>query len=157
MIIFRGEMSNACKKYILKQARKASFTVGIITSVLFFIPVIFAAFYWDPLVLLFLIPLILAPWLGAVSPAKKDEGIVIPEKIVIDEEENTLIWESDKSQIVRHMEDVRDVTDMGNWYTIRFCYGARALPFVCEKHLLCQGTFEDFERMFQEKLINLDM
>ena len=154
MIVFRGAMSSECKKYIIKDSRRASFIAGTITFVLFAVPVVFAAIYWELFALSFLLVLATFPWLAALPPAKEDEGVIIPWKIAVDEEEGILIWESSKLQFVKSIEeDVRDVTDMGDCYVIRFCFSARCIHVVCEKRLLCEGTLEAFEKVFEDNLI----
>ena len=146
-------MSDECKKYTLWQQKKGSMLVSIVVSAVFLIPVILAAIYWDIIALLFALPLAAFPWLNLLPPSKKDEGLFVPEKIVIDADESTLAWESDKSKLLQYMEEVEEVSDMGGWYTIHFRHEIRTPPFVCEKNLLCQGTFEEFEKLFGEKLV----
>ena len=154
MIVFRGAMSSECKKYIIKDSRRASFIAGTITSVLFAVPVVFAAIYWELFALSFLFLLAAFPWLCAVTPTKETLSIIIPWEVAIDAQENRLLWESSKLQFVKSIEeDVRDVTDMGDCYVIRFCFSARCIHVVCEKRLLCEGTLEAFEKVFEDNLI----
>ena len=152
MIEFCGEMSDKCKRYMLKRMGTVGFVSGLITAILFIIPLVFAAVYWNLIVLLFLPVLIALPWLGFVPPTKKDSGLIIPSKITIDLNENTITCESDKLHLIRYIENVRNVIDMGEWYTINFYYAYRDMHFVCEKRLLCQGSIEEFEKLFEGKI-----
>lgn len=154
MIVFRGAMSSECKRHIIKHSKKRAFIFGAVISAIFVFPVIYAAIYWDLLALSFLFLLAAFPWLCAVTPTKETLSIIIPWEVAIDAQENRLLWESSKLQFVKSIEeDVRDVTDMGDCYVIRFCFSARCIHVVCEKRLLCEGTLEAFEKVFEDNLI----
>ena len=59
---------------------------------------------------------------------------------------------SEKFDWERDVSEVKEVIDYGKWYYIKFTYFARNPRFVCEKALLCQGTLEEFEKIFKGKI-----
>ena len=48
---------------------------------------------------------------------------------------------------------VKRVIDCGEWYYIIFKFGDIGNSWVCQKDLLIQGTIEDFEKLFEGKII----
>ena len=152
MIEFCGEMS-AGRRYIIKKQYWLGFLAGAITSLIFLVPIIYLALRWEAIVLLFVPPIALLPFFAGIPPSKKDIGLIIPQSIVFDTEEESIIWKSDKNETVKYIGDVVLVTDMGEFYVLKFRFGAKDIRFVCEKSLLCQGTIEGFEKIFEEKLV----
>ena len=156
MIVFRGKMSDECRKYAIWQRQKGGLIVSAVLAGVFLVPVALAGIFWDPLAFLFVVPLVLLPWLNLLPPSQKDEGLFLPAQIVIDTDEGTLAWESDKAHFFQYIEAVEEVCDMDAWYEIRFRRAVKTPPFICEKRLLCQGTEEDFEALFAEMLVSAE-
>ena len=48
---------------------------------------------------------------------------------------------------------VRKVLDMGEWYYVIFKYGDISNSWICQKNLLTKGTLEEFEKLFEEKVV----
>lgn len=151
MIEFYGELSEDCKKYMLKRDAKVAFYVGLVVAIIFIIPIIILAILWDWIFVIALPVLVAFPFLAAVRPSKKNLGIIFPNKITINED--VMTSESDKFSLKRLISQVKMVVDMGDWYDIKFFYPYRNLRFVCQKNLLVQGTIEEFEKLFEDKLI----
>lgn len=53
----------------------------------------------------------------------------------------------------RFLKDVKKVVDMGDWYKIYFYFPNKSNIFICQKDLIIQGTIDEFERLFQEKIV----
>ncbi|MBQ5725745.1 MAG: hypothetical protein IIV80_06300, partial [Clostridia bacterium] len=59
----------------------------------------------------------------------------------------------EKFHLINSIDDVTMIVDMGEWYHISFGKMLGSGRFVCQKDLLVQGTIEDFEKLFEGKLI----
>ena len=74
-----------------------------------------------------------------------------PTKIKIDE--NSIYVETKYDKTACSLSKVKKVIDWGDVYEIVF-HLPRVYPFcVCQKDLLCQGTLEEFQTIFKEKII----
>ncbi len=84
-----------------------------------------------------------------ISSKKYDS--IFPNEIVI--EEDCLESKGKKFDIIESLENVKVVVDYGDWYDIVFCFPHKNHRFVCEKGLLKQGSFSEFENLFADKII----
>lgn len=76
---------------------------------------------------------------------------ITPKRIyVID---NNLICISDKQTESRGVELVKTAYDYGEFYFLSFPMGKKSGNFVCQKDLLTQGTLEEFEKLFDGKIV----
>lgn len=76
---------------------------------------------------------------------------ITPKRIyVID---NNLICISDKQSESRGVELVKTAYDYGEFYFLSFPMGKKSGNFVCQKDLLTQGTLEEFEKLFDGKIV----
>lgn len=152
MIEFSGEMSKECQRYMIAKNSKLGWIAGTITAILFSIPTIFIGIYVDIIFLVFLPLFAGVAVLAGCPPSKKDLAIIIPSKITI-AEDGTMHSQSDKFDWERDVCEVSEVLDYGKWYFIKFNYISRNMCFVCEKALIRQGTLEEFEKIFEGKII----
>ena len=60
---------------------------------------------------------------------------------------------TDKSEEFRLIADAAKVIDYGDFYYISFPFGKISNNFVCQKDLLTQGTLEEFEALFEGKIV----
>lgn len=75
----------------------------------------------------------------------------IPQKIVI---ENGIIeFSSDECNQYETAENVKCIFDFGDWYHIVFKFPTKSIYCVCQKDLLVQGTIEEFEAVFERKIV----
>ena len=51
------------------------------------------------------------------------------------------------------IEDVVKLVDYGEFYDLSFPFGKLNDKFVCQKSLLSKGTLEEFEALFEGKII----
>ena len=150
MIEFYGEISGNSRKFLFCMQRKYMVVATSITAVIFLIPTILASIYWDVLALLFIIPLALMVGFSFVPYDN-----YVPKKIFIDTEEETIVHISNQGERFHTLSSVKSVKDYGEWYHFEFNYSDRDLYFVCQKSLLTQGSIEDFEALFVDKIIKL--
>ena len=76
---------------------------------------------------------------------------ITPKRIyVIDD---NLICISDKQSESRGVGLVKTAYDYGEFYFLSFPMGKKSCNFVCQKDLLTQGTLEEFEKLFDGKIV----
>lgn len=76
---------------------------------------------------------------------------VIPKRIYI--MDNKMVCIADNFTENRSVELVKKVYDYGEFYFISFYFGKISCYFICQKSLLTQGTIEDFEKLFDGKIV----
>lgn len=151
MIEFRGSVSEKCKKYIWKRETKIASMASIITSLIFSVIVIIVALKVNLIILLFLLLTVSLAILGSIPQKRIDERL--PQSISIENDEILLI---SKSYIKScSISDIKKITDMGKWYVIDFYFPNKNLFFVCQKDLLIEGSIDEFEKLFEDKIIKI--
>lgn len=151
MIEFYGELSSNCKNYIIKKEIQAGVMVTSIIGTLFLIPILVATFLWDWIAIIALVPLIAYITFSFVRPSKKTCRLLFPNRISI--EDDFIVSEGDNFSYACPVSEVKKVIDMGEWYHIFFNYRYRNPRFVCQKDLLKQGSINEFEKLFENKII----
>ena len=76
----------------------------------------------------------------------------IPKLIIIDEKEVYIEFVSGGCAEIQKVEDVKSVVDYGSFYAINF-YFCGVYSGICQKDLLIEGSLEEFETLFEDKLI----
>ncbi len=151
MIVFEGPMSGECRKYLLRRNAKISFIGGLITSIIFIIPTVILALKVDLILLFFLFVLIPFPFLVALRPREIYYPIIFPSKITIDTQTREMTIQSSQFCAESSIDEVVKVMDKGEWYLI--CVESNDRQFVCQKDLLTNGTLDEFEEIFRDKII----
>lgn len=151
MIKFKGDMSEKCKKQMLSRNQKSIVLVFSIISLIISIPFIILSITSHWIYIVCIPGLVLGVMLISRSPSKKDQNLIIPSEVIIKGEK--IISKSDKFEHVRLISDVKQVIDEKEWYRLVFYYSSRNQYFICEKKLLVEGTIEEFEALFKNKLI----
>lgn len=151
MIKFKGDMSEKCKKQMLSRNQKSIVLVFSIISLIISIPFIILSITSHWIYIVCIPGLILGVMLISRSPNKKNQNLIIPSEVKIKGEK--IISKSDKFEHVRLISDVKQVIDEKEWYRLVFYYSSRNQYFICEKKLLVEGTIEEFEALFKNKLV----
>lgn len=162
MIEFSGELSPRCKKYIRKHDNRRAIFAGIFPCA-FFIYCAIRLFRYMlqeefplPGILLIgalaLLVIVACPFANIKS--KKTFEKMIPQKIIIEEYGSVTLCR-EKNPIEQVMENVKDVRDYGDFYDINFALIGVTGLFVCQKDLLTEGSIEEFERIFEKKIIRM--
>ena len=161
MIRFEGKMNDDCIKFIYRIHSKKTF---LLNSVLFIAwAIIFVWIAWltsYTLVLLFLLlPLIwMISWAILIHSDKKTKQKMVPRAFIINLEEQMLIIRCEGTpEMFNSMTSVERVDDYGGWYHIVFELGVQDLTFVCQKDLLVEGTIEEFESLFEGKIVRTNV
>jgi len=74
-----------------------------------------------------------------------------PVKIVIDEE--ALRSYTPKNEYEVSIIYVEKVVDAGDYWYFVFEGGKMPVGYICQKNLLTEGTLEDFEKIFEGKIV----
>ena len=152
MIEFNGCLTGASEKFLFEKLIK-SFQISTIfafTMVLPFIILLVKTFQ-----ALFILYIYFAFFLGLmilyriIIPKAIKSGI--PKRISI--MDNKMVCVTDKFTENRSLELVKKVYDYGDFYFISFYFGKISGNFICQKSLLTQGTIEDFEKLFEGKIV----
>ena len=155
VIVFDGQPLGECKRFIQKRVAKFEFCLMSIVLCLVMIPLTFLLLeFFDPWILYVIVSFVACTLLvTAVRPFMKGEqSTVLPSKIVI--HANGHMESISKSfHWVKMVEEVEQVLDCGAWYQINFIRREKNGYFFCQKDLLSMGTIEDFEKLFEGKIV----
>ena len=150
MIEFKGELSDVCKKYMLK--KETHKLAAIIINIPFFVVAIVVAFIWHWSMVIALPVILLFTILLCMPPSKRDYGAIFPLMIRI-KDNGDMIVKGERFYWEQSISQVKSVTDNGDWYHIFFYYPHTNPRFVCQKNLISNGTIEEFEKLFEGKII----
>jgi len=153
VIEFRGYISGAAEKHFHNKARNFGQYI-LIASVLVFLPSIihFSLQTKNWLLLSLYCTLFLIIPLSAYIPqSRQKRASITPKRIYT--EEDTIVCVADKYVEYRLLSDVKQVRDFGEFYEIVFPFGKISEKYICQKDLLTIGTIEDFEKMFDGKIV----
>lgn len=148
MIKFYGFMDNSSRVYIQKKLIKNGFIGAGVMFLLLGVPSVLAWIYWRIWVFIFL-PIVGTPIMIIGSALSVNS--YLPKKVTIDEKE--IYAEYQKGAGVRSINDVKEVLDMGAFYHIIFYFPNHWSNCVCQKNLIVEGTIEEFEKLFEDKIV----
>ena len=145
MIIFEGKLSGqALKKCNMKLQKEIILTFSIIGVII--ILIWFLIFGLDETILT---PVIAWVCIFAISLIVYKKINVKSFKITIDSDEGTVIYQDKNDELFSMIKDIDTVYDYGDYYHI---FEAGDM-FLCQKKLLVQGSIEEFEKIFDGKII----
>ncbi len=162
MIRFEGDISPECKKFIRKGEVKTTLYGGAFAFVVIAYPFIALFSKWmnsivTPL-LIYIVGVAAFVLMAFVAPTKKDIDTLSPTKISICLEDGYIEATCQRFTLDRDLSDVKSVVDHGGWYSFKFSgRGAPSHRFICQKNLIVEGTIEEFEKIFAEKMIKADV
>lgn len=109
---------------------------------------------WGELIFCSLIMLIV-PILSAYTPKKVILRFRISPHIIITEKDLSLELRSNGKEVwrSRKISKVKKVLDCGEVYYIIFKFGDITNSWICQKNNIINGTIEEFESLFQTKLV----
>ncbi|MBR2220960.1 MAG: hypothetical protein IKK20_01160 [Clostridia bacterium] len=156
MIEFKGEQSNDCKIMIAALRGKKSGLVISLINLLLAILVLLLGLYnnlWMAIVLVIL--LILLSFFSFVTPKERVKNFKIDYKICIG---NNLITQTYNTMFqnkttTKKLSNIKKVLDYGKFYAFVFKFGDITNAWICEKDHIKNGTIEDFEKLFADKII----
>ena len=152
MIEFKGELSKTCKEFVVKNEAYCARRAATIAYVPFAVAeIIWWAVSGKLLVLIALPVLVMAAFLAGIKPNEKGYGLIMTKWVTI--EGNDLECEGDQFHETKTMDQIKCVIDYGEWYKFEFRLPGNCQRFICQKDLITQGTIEDFEKLFADKII----
>ena len=95
--------------------------------------------------------LVMAVFLAGIKSNEKGYGLIMTKRVMIGN--NYLECEGDQFHDIKSIDRVKSVIDYGEWYQIEFRLPGNSQRFICQKDLITQGTIEDFENLFADKII----
>ena len=150
MIIFDGTISGNAETFHYQQER--SFNSALIVFVfLTMLPVAFfiskATEMWIilPIFTIGCVATFILTSLALGSP--KD----LPRHIAIQDDCITVKYGN--NVLSYYVQDVKKVFDYDAFYYLSFPFGKKNCKFICQKDLLSEGTLEEFESLFEGKII----
>lgn len=155
-----------CERARLDRANRISKIVVIplaVIAALFIVAIVLCSVY-SALVLLYIfaIDLVVVAWIIILLffPIKELRltywnYLTYPITITFTEKTVTNSYFSKNIPILgtKSIDSVKRVLDVGEWYYIFFKTGDTTHSWVCQKDLLTKGTIEDFEKMFDGKIV----
>lgn len=156
MFEFNGELTGKCKSYLIRLTTKVQAMAVLITSSIFLVPILILSFTWDLNALIFAVILVGFSLLSWIPPSKKQQKNFIPLRICFDLEETIVVYQSAKTERFHMINSISKIIDYGEWYHLVFYYSDRDICFVCQKSLITKGTIEEFERLFEDKIVTSD-
>ncbi len=152
MIEFNGYLTGASKKFFFKKniSYLQNASIFAFTMVLPFIILLIKTF--EALSILYIYFAVFGGLMivyHIIIP--KANKSVIPKRICITD--NKMVCIADNFTEKRSVELVKKVYDYGEFYFISFYFGKISCYFICQKSLLTQGTIEDFEKLFDGKIV----
>jgi len=152
MIRFEGAISQTSKKIVLKSYSNLMLIISICVCIPFVIVNILVAIFIDSIYALFLLAILSLPVIAFFArEPKKAYGMIMPEKIIIDEE--CIESEGERFHKSKLLSDVKKIVDYGDGYLIFFYSFPKTVSFFCQKNLIVEGTIEEFEKLFEDKIV----
>ena len=159
MIEFFGTLSEQCQKDTNKRTRKmvalvfTCFTIllGVVPTVVLYLQADEDFYEFAGLTVLLLIVTVVM-WLPINVVRKPPKGVSTD--ILVRIEDSHITRSGFGGVQTKPLSKVKKVIDAGDWYYVVFSrLGDLSNAFVCQKDLLTQGTLEDFEKLFEGKLV----
>ncbi len=162
MIVFKGKLSEAAVRHEVQQHFKMAWSI-VIFELLGVVPMSLLFLVSDNICIDLVIALFILAWsagiIGAyvagIFDAKKNisRRIEITEDYAYCEYYEKWILNGAPVKLNRETEQVTDVQDFGEYYIIYFSEIFRTKCFICQKEALIQGSIEEFEKLFEDKLV----
>ena len=91
--------------------------------------------------------------LVALMPKNKKEKEKYRTQMVFSDDEYIVAIQGNGKEECKHIADVKSCVDYGEFYQLLFPIGNISYSFICQKNLLTKGTLEEFESLFEGKII----
>ena len=156
MIVFDGYMSGDAKTTCIKSKLHNGSKLPVI-FLLFSVPIwAFLAYKTDtllPVMCSLFIMIILSPFVFRLLISKKSQEHMNLKKVVI--KDNVIKGITDEMTVHNNISNVIEVRDFEDYYEIVFPAIYIFSVYICQKNLLIKGTLEDFEALFEDKIVRV--
>lgn len=162
MIIFRFKFQGNIKNYLIKKQKRGSFLAALITALLFFVPAVIVGAIWynNFIAVMISIGLTVFSLLFLIYFSRWDSPLngfykSVPEKIIIDSKQSII----ETSGITKYcyksvnFDEIKEILDLEKFYEFKFYGLAGSRFFICQKDLIIEGTIEEFEKLFEDKIV----
>ncbi len=152
MIEFRGELSKSSKEYLIKKESKNCIIV-IIGSLLFCIPFIVLSIINNWIFAIGVIPFVFISIASLIPPRGKILKLLFPIRVSINDD--IIICKGENFEVANNIASIKKIIAGGDWYHIIFKFPHKSFRFLCQKDLITEGTIEEFEETFKNKIVKL--
>ena len=157
MIVFNGDHSEKCAKYICNLHRKTSMIVAILLFIVIELPLAIYSFFYFPFHWGVTLGLNVFLWgfinfLMMLTPLKSSYDIMMPTSVSI-LDNGKIVSKGKKFEYAQTVQNVTKVVDHGAWYELYLDNRQNRGFYICEKSLLQTGTLDDFEEIFKGKIV----
>lgn len=87
-----------------------------------------------------------------IPKSKKEKQALLPNRIYI--EDDAIVCRTNSGEEQRWIDDVKLVREFDEFYELVFPFGKASIRYICQKNLLTQGSLDEFEALFEGKIIN---
>lgn len=150
MVVFKGEISQKCKRYVTNKI--VPLYIPIISVFPFWLWSIIMIFEHGWPFAIATASLTIFPLVFYIPVKKSEEPKIYPTTVSISDN-GIIISESSMFWCEKTVEVVKAVIDCGDWYFLEFYMFNKSPHFVCQKDLISEGTIEEFEKIFDGKII----
>lgn len=151
MIKFEGGLSKEAKEFLLKKSIKYSLIILISMFIFVLFCAVFVAIKWQiywGFLFLIIFPILYPVIIYTEKKGQCENNIKM---IIITNDYLEVYKDGVIDYVQKKPEDVKSVIDMGNFYWIEF-YLPKCMYFLCQKDLIKEGSIEEFETLFADKI-----
>ena len=153
MIKFQGELSLKSKAFLFKKSIISNFIILTLPAC-FLLALAFLLANTIKNIIYICVALILFLFLLAFvyensKEAKKEREV---QTVCIIDNEIEMYKNGTIDYQRKQLDDVKEVLDMGEFYWISF-YLPKSIYFICQKNLISEGSIEEFEKLFRDKIV----
>lgn len=155
MIKFEGKLSPKCQKFIKSKKTKRLYLIFIAIFLLISAVHIANIVITGSMISFFVIvfnAFIFGVW-PIIYVRSIDQRTYIPRAIMVNAELEKIFVECKKRKSDRDFSAVKKIIDYGEWYRVMFPFDKCDESFVIQKDLLTEGTLEEFENLFLDKVV----
>ena len=153
MIEFNGYISGNAEKYFWEKSRKMVQKIFMVSMLLLFPIIIYAAVKTSMYGIItgYVILIVLVQLCTYIPKGQKEKKSLTPKLIYTEDE--YIVCVADQYEEFKAICDVETVIDYGEFYALQFPIGNVSDKFICQKELLSAGSLEEFENIFDGKIV----
>ena len=153
MIVFDGYITGVAKRHFTKKSFILGSKICLFAAIVVLPLIIILAnriSNWN-LIWIYILFVISSPFIMHFTKSKKERLALTPRKIYT--EDGQIVCIADKYEEIKDIQDVKCVYDYGEFYELAFPFGKISEKFICQKDLLSKGSLEEFEALFEDKIV----
>lgn len=153
MIEFNGYLTGVAQKRFFQKARALTQNILIFCELIILLISLLIGINTGNyfLVTLNCVMIIVTLLMVRLPKSRKEKKSITPKRIYTDGE--TIVCVADKYTEAKMISDVKIVKDYGVFYELVFPFGNLSDKFICQKELLTKGTLQEFEELFESKIV----